>query len=941
MTDIMKPSTEAAQRLAPGGNASACSPYSSANSSDTEDWPLPPRGMGIFNKAVEGLSINECGEQSSLEPASLDEVQTVETSSRASIEEGQALSSPADSLSPCASMFSLNASGKFSQEAEKVEQRLKLARLMLNRSKARDALGVIDQLSSHAQPTAGVLCLRGQCCSALGNNALAFACFSNALALEANHAETLMAAGALYKSCGLLPEALQSLEAAVKAQPKEPSYKQAMAVVLTDLGTKLKLNGRLEEGFEHYRRAIAACPAYAPAFYNIGVIHSERRDFAAAKQYYERALQAHPGYAEAHCNLGVIHKEEGRLEEAIASYERALAAAPEFNIVRNNLAVALTELGTRIKLSGDVVGGVALYERALTYNAKHAKALYNLGVACGEMGHVSRAMFLYELAIHFDPSCAEAWNNLGVLQRDLGNFESAFTCYQAALQLRPNFPQGLNNLAVIFTAQGRAQDALQMLQAAIAAAPDYAEAYNNLGVLQREVGAIKEAIASYEKCLELAPRSRNAGQNRLLALNYTHAGEDAFVCDAHAEWGDELQAATQQLPELGEEAIDWDPERCLTVGYVSPDLFTHSVSYFAEAPLTHHDTSRVRHIVYSCVPRPDAKTARLRGAVEAAGGAWRDVLALSEADLAALVRADGVDILVDLTGHTANNRLGAFAMRPAPIQATWIGYPNSTGLRSVDFRITDAEADPVDTQQTFTEQLLRMPGCFLCYTPAQDAPAVSQLPASANGFVTFGSFNNLAKITPQVMAVWASILHAVPSSRLLLKNKPFACASAKAHVLSQFAAAGIDTARVDLLPLAAANSDHLGTYAHMDISLDPFPYAGTTTTCESLYMGVPVVTLQGRCHAHNVGVSLLAVLGMRGGWVAASEDEYVRLAVQAAADVPGLAALRAGLRARVLGSPLCDGRAFTRGLEEQYRRLWRDCPARSTSSAGSPAAVPV
>ncbi|BDA40757.1 probable UDP-N-acetylglucosamine-peptide N-acetylglucosam [Coccomyxa sp. Obi] len=812
------------------------------------------------------------------------------------------------------------------------EQQIKLARLLLSRGKAKEALSLLDQASSALQPDVATLCLRGQCCSALGNNAVAFACFSNALSIDPRNPDTLLAAASLYKSCGLLPEAARSLELALEERPDDTVIRQALAVVLTDLGTKLKVSGRLEEGFAKYRQAASICDNYAPAFYNIGVIHSERREFGPAKELYARAIRANPSYAEAHCNLGVIHKEEGRLDEAIASYERALAIAPEFAIVSNNLAIALTEMGTRVKVAGDMAGGIALYERALTYNAKHADALYNLGVACGETGQIARAIFLYELAIHFNPSCAEAWNNLGVLQRDMGNFERAFSCYQAALQLRPNFPQGLNNLAVIFTAQGRAQDALQMLQAAIAAAPDYAEAYNNLGVLQREVGAIKEALASYTKCLELAPTSRNAGQNRLLALNYIY--EDTAA--AHEDWGAQFQKLFEPLPP-DFNARFADLERPLVVGYVSPDLFTHSVSYFAEAPLSHHKQSRVRHIVYSCVPRGDSKTVRLRAAVEAAGGLWRDVAALSESDLAHLARADGVDILVDLTGHTANNRLGTFAMRPAPLQVTWIGYPNSTGLRAVDFRLTDAVADPLDTRQRFVEELVRLPGCFLCYTPAIDAPPVAPLPAAAAGFVTFGSFNNLAKITPRVMAVWARILNALPSSRLVLKNKPFACTSARSHVLGQLQAAGVDGSRVDLLPLAAANADHLATYALMDISLDPFPYAGTTTTCESLYMGVPVITLAGGCHAHNVGVSLLDAIGMREGWVAQSEDEYVRLAVAAAADIAKLAALRGRLRMHMLSSRMCDAPTFVRQLEDVYRQLWLRRAAVSRGAAAGPA----
>ncbi|GIL54275.1 hypothetical protein Vafri_9837 [Volvox africanus] len=353
----------------------------------------------------------------------------------------------------------------------------------------------------------------------------------------------------------------------------------------------------------------------------------------------------------------------------------------------------------------------------------------------------------------------------------------------------------------------------------------------------------------------LAPRTESGG-------SYSRP-----LCSRCRRWGGRAGGTTP--PERwcpgrsAPSALSWEPDRPLRIGYISPDLFTHSVSYFAEAPLTHHSPARgYQHYVYSCVPKPDPKTVRLRAATEAAGGVWRDVARLNEAELAELVRRDEIDLLVELTGHTANNRLGVMARRPAPVQLTWIGYPNSTGLKAVDYRLTDDVCDPWDTKQTFVEELVRLPGCFLCYSPAVDAPPVAPAPALANGYITFGSFNNLAKITPQVLRIWGAVLAAVPRSRLVLKNKPFACEAARGHVLQQLAAVGVESWRVDLLPLAPGNAEHLATYALMDISLDPFPYAGTTTTTESLFMGVPCLTMAGHCHAHNVGVSLLTAVGL-------------------------------------------------------------------------------
>ncbi|GAX74309.1 hypothetical protein CEUSTIGMA_g1758.t1 [Chlamydomonas eustigma] len=812
----------------------------------------------------------------------------------------------------------------------------KLAETLLQRGKPHDAMIHLERVIIKNPNNPQLLHLRGRCLEAIGNVPAAFATYMSIIAVDNAHLPSILSVGAMYKGRGMLPDALTVYSKAYEIARDDREVSETLSFILVDLGTKLKTSGCTAEAFEKYKQALKVSPSCAAAHYNLGVLTSELRQFDTALEHYQLAIDSLPSYYQAHCNMGVILKERGDLESAITCYERALAAAPNFSIAKVNLAIALTDLGTRTKIEGRLKEAIALYERALMHNSKYTDAMYNLGVAFSEAGEVDKALFMYELALHFNPACAEAHNNLGVLYKERDNLEKAVECYMAALTIRPNFPQSLNNLGVVYTSQGRAHEALTLLMAAIQASPDYAEAHNNLGVLQRDVGAIKEAIQSYSQCLELAPDSRNAGQNRLLALNYIHPGDDPIVCSAHVEWGLRFQKLHSPLSSIPCASLDLRPDRVLVVGYISPDLFTHSVSYFAEAPLSKHRTStHVRHIVYSCVAKPDAKTCKLRSAVETAGGTWREVVRSSEADVAALVREDRVDILVELTGHTASNRLGVMAMKPAPIQATWIGYPNSTGLQTVDYRITDAISDPTDSLQTYVERLARLPGCFLCYTPADEIPEVSALPALENGYITFGSFNNLAKITPQVVKCWAQILTRVPLSRLVLKSKPFACETAKAHFLNMLCLEGVEPSRVDLLPLRIGNSDHLSAYSYMDISLDPYPYAGTTTTCESLVMGVPCLTLRGGGHAHNVGVSLLSALGLSEGWVACSEEEYIQLAVSHASveNRQGLSELRARLRTMMLSSRLCDAISFVKELEDLYREMWLRFVSSSTSDA--------
>ncbi|KAH7680764.1 Protein O-GlcNAc transferase protein [Dioscorea alata] len=795
---------------------------------------------------------------------------------------------------------------------------LSYANILRSRNKFADALVLYDNALEKDSGNVEALIGKGICLQMQNMPRQAFDCFSDAARLDPLNACALTHIGVLYKEEGRLSEAAQSYEKALKADPSFKPAAECLAIVLTDLGTSLKLTGKTEEGIQKYCEAIKVDSHYAPAYYNLGVVYSEMMQYDMALGCYEKAALQRPMYAEAYCNMGVIYKNRGDLESAIACYERCLTVSPNFEIAKNNMAIALTDLGTKVKLEGDIDQGVAYYKKALYYNWHYADAMYNLGVAYGEMLKFDMAVVFYELALHFNPHCAEACNNLGVIYKDRDNLDKAVECYQMALSIKPNFSQSLNNLGVVYTVQGKMDAAASMIEKAIIANPTYAEAYNNLGVLYRDAGNISLAIEAYERCLQIDPDSRNAGQNRLLAMNYINEGADDKLFDAHREWG-------RRFMKLFPQYTSWDntkvKERPLIIGYVSPDYFTHSVSYFIEAPLLYHDYTRYKVVVYSAVVKADAKTNKFRDRVLKKGGLWRDIYGVDEKKVACMIRDDKVDILVELTGHTANNRLGMMACRPAPVQATWIGYPNTTGLPTIDYRITDSLADPPNTRQKHVEELVRLPECFLCYTPSPEAGPVLPTPALANGFITFGSFNNLAKITPKVLQVWAKILCAVPNSRLVVKCKPFCCDSVRQRFLSTLEQLGLEPLRVDLLPLILLNHDHMQAYSLMDISLDTFPYAGTTTTCESLYMGVPCVTMAGVIHAHNVGVSLLTNVGLD-RLVAHTEDEYVRLAIQLASDIRALSELRMTLRELMSRSPVCNGAKFVHGLESTYRKLW-------------------
>ncbi|CAA6667600.1 unnamed protein product [Spirodela intermedia] len=633
-----------------------------------------------------------------------------------------------------------NDSLKALRSSDGVNDVLSYANILRTRNKFVDALVLYETVIAKDNTNVEAYIGKGICLQMQNSSRQAF---ENACALT--HL------GVLYKDEGHLGEAAESYQKALKADPSYKPAAESLAVVLTDIGTSLKLAGNTQEGIQKYLEALKIDSHYAPAYYNLGVVYSEMMQYDMALSCYEKAAIERPMYAEAYCNMGVIYKNRGELEVAIACYERCLAISPNFEIAKNNMAIALTDLGTKVKLEGDINQGIVYYKKALYYNWRYADAMYNLGVAYGEMLKFDMAIVFYELALHFNPHCAEACNNLGVIYKDRDNLDKAVECYQMALSIKPNFSQSLNNLGVVYTVQGKMDAAACMIEKAILANPTYAEAYNNLGVLYRDAGNITLAIEAYERCLQIDPDSRNAGQNRLLAMNYINEGEDDTLYEAHKEWG-------KRFMKLYPQYTSWDNkkeiDRPLVIGYVSPDYFTHSVSYFIEAPLVYHDYANYKVVVYSAVVKADAKTLKFRDRVLKKGGTWRDIYGIDEKKVAEMVREDEIDILVELTGHTANNKLGMMACRPAPIQATWIGYPNTTGLPSIDYRFTDSLADPPDTKQKHVEELVRLPECFLCYSPSPEAGPVSATPAIANGFVTFGSFNNLAKVAEELPHAW-------------------------------------------------------------------------------------------------------------------------------------------------------------------------------------------
>ncbi|MCM0081180.1 tetratricopeptide repeat protein [Geomonas sp. Red32] len=605
-------------------------------------------------------------------------------------------------------------------------------------------------------------------------------------------------------------------------------------------------------------------------------------DLQAAASCYLKALEIDPGFAAASFNLGCTLDRLHGPADALPYFQRAAALRPEWGEAHQNAGFALARLGRMTE-------AVAALQAACRLKPLDPGVRNNLALALSAEGKAEDAYRTFRDAIRLDPGYPEAYNNLGVLCERHGRISEAIDCCERALSLRPGYPEAHNNLANAFKAQGRHREAIEQYRAAIAARPDYHEAHSSL----------------------------------LFALCYPSGIPEEEVAAEHFAYG-----ALLRLP-AAEHRNTPDPARIVTVGYLSADFRSHAVARFIEPVLRHHDRSRFRIVCYSNVAVPDEKSA----ALAALADRFVNIAGVPDAKAEEMIRNDGIDILVDLCGHTADNRLPLLARKPAPVQVSWLGYPHTTGLAAVDYRLTDPVCDPPGlTERYHTETLVRLPAPFLCFAPPEEAPEEGPLPAQSGRGVRFGSFNNPAKITVETVALWAGVLKRVPGSTLLVKGYSLADERTRERLCELFAAHRVSPDRLTLRGNTPGYREHLALYHEVDIALDTYPYHGTTTTCEALWMGVPVVTLAGATHRSRVGVSLFQSVGL-GHLVAENPERYQKAAAQLAGDLAPLAELRKSLRSRMAASELTDGIGFTYRLEEAYAAMWRTwCGGRATPS---------
>jgi predicted O-linked N-acetylglucosamine transferase (SPINDLY family) len=778
--------------------------------------------------------------------------------------------------------------------------------------------------------------LLGAACRALGKPHEAVASLQQAVRLKPDHVAAHNHLGVTLAQQGRLDEAIACFRQALRLQPDfaeahnnlrkalaqlgqrqlpagaaQRSTEEAdSATVLNNRGAALAQQRKWDEAAACYRRALELQPDFATAHNNLGNVLKEQGKREEAIACYQRALQLRPDFAGAHNNLALAWQEQGKLDEAVAGYRRSLELNPNYVETHNNL-------GTVLQKQGKLDEAAACYRQALQLRPGYAEAHSNLGVALQGRGKLAEAAACQRRALELKPEFAEAHTNLGIALQAQGKLTEAAACHRRALELRPDYPAAYNNLALVLQEQGKVDEAVACYQGALQLKPDYPQAHNNLATALKIQGKLAEAAACYQRALELAPDFAEAHSNCLLCQHYHPDVTLAALAASHADWdrrhGIPLQTTWRPA------ANDRTADRRLRLGFVSADFGRHPVGWFVVRVLEELRGHDCEIVCYSERGTKDDITAR----IEAAAGAWRDVQGLAHAALAEQIRADGIDILFDLAGHTAKNRLPVFARKPAPIQVTWLGYVGTTGLSAMDYLLADRWEIPEGMEKHYHEQVLRLPDGYVCYDPPAYAPPVGALPALGQGHVTFGSFNNPGKINPAVAAVWAEILRRMPTSRLVLKYAAFDDPGNRRRYEDLFAAAGADPSRLELLGWSA-HQQLLAEYQRIDVALDPFPYSGGLTTCEALWMGVPVITYPGETFAGRHSLSHLSNVGLT-ETAARDLSHYVDLAAKWASDLPRLADLRAQLRGRMARSPLCDGPRFAANLMHTLRALWRQC----------------
>jgi predicted O-linked N-acetylglucosamine transferase (SPINDLY family) len=694
-------------------------------------------------------------------------------------------------------------------------------------------------------------------------------------------------------------------------------------------------SGRLAEAQNLFKQALVLQPNNADALHLLGVVTYQLGQ-PGGMELVRRAISLNPRQASYHCNLGVMLSDAGKSDEAVEAYKKTLALQPDNFSAMNNLA-------NIIRSRGQFDEAISLYKKAVALNPNYAEAYNNMGNALREKGDMASAVGMYQKSVSLNPNLLDAVRNLANGLCVLGNLDGSIAMYRQALNLKGDHLLTYHNLATVLITAGKGEEAVVAAQAAVALKPDYAKAQQNLGNALKRAGRfdealaaalralqlqpdmaegyldlgniykglsrLDEAIAAYDRAEALMPGYLPAATNKLFVLNYSPNYDAPAIFREHQKWDREYAQPLTRAAKPHDN--DRSPDRRLRIGYASPDFCRHCQSLFTVPFFSNHDHKNFEIFCYADVRIPDVLTQRLRGYADQ----WRSTFGKTDAEIAEMIRADRIDILVDLTMHMANARPMVFARKPAPVQVAWLAYPGTTGLSAMDYRFTDPHLDPVGfNEQWYSEKTFRLPDTFWVYDPLTNQPLVNELPALKSGQITFGSLNNFCKVNDPTLELWARVLDRVPRSRVILL-----CPEGSARARVQEKLGG----RAEFVPFRP-QALYMLEYHRIDLGLDTFPYNGHTTSLDSLWMGVPVVSMIGNTAVARAAFSQATNLGMADELVGKTPDDFVRIAIELATDIPRLNQMRRTLRPKLQQSPLMDGARFARNMESAYRQIWRN-----------------
>jgi predicted O-linked N-acetylglucosamine transferase (SPINDLY family) len=669
--------------------------------------------------------------------------------------------------------------------------------------------------------------------------------------------------GALIAQQGRFYEAEPLLRKALKLSPND-------ADIHNNLGNLLNSLGQEEHAIQSFRKAIQLNPNHGDACYNLANALKKKMNLADAVSYYRRAIKLNPNLGEAYGNLGNTLCDLKQHEQALDAYQQALRLRPN---------------------DDDIMG--------------------NLGSALFDLGRMKEAYQYFIAAIQIKPQDANAHYRLGRLMEEMGSLEAAAKEYRLAISLKSDYFEAWNDLGNTCMGQGLVMEAIDSYQRALEIKPDFEATYSNLALAKSSMGFLDEAIEYCSQALILNPDFRFAMSNLLFYLNY-HPDMSEEAIYRHYEEFEARYAASLRSEKFPHKNIK-DSDRRLKVGYVSSAFHQHSSRHFLEPLLSHHDHSKLEVFIYADIGGEDDVSLRYKGYADC----WVNTRSLSDAQFSARIRQDRIDILVDLSGHTRNNRLLVFARKPAPVSLHWLDFGYTTGLTAIDYYLTDAPTVPEGSEHLFSETPWRLPVPAYVYRPDNSMGEVTSLPAVQNGFITFGTLTRSVRINHRVIKAWVAILEALPNARLLINSGNFKDPAMQEHMAEYFTSQGISRDRLEI----GYESPAWKVLQRIDISLDCFPHNSGTTLFESLYMGVPFITLANRPSVGTLGVSVLHGLG-HPEWSAESESEYVEKAIKLAQNIEALAQYRENLRDEMKQSPLMDEKGFAMAVEQAYRQMW-------------------